>query len=248
MPPVTEGCGHDAEMSARRVPGPCCAQQVPGPKRSRDQMTSHSRHCRVRTRAPARRPHRALPAVVAPPATVPIAAPFTPPQAGRAWRRSRCRASSRKISIWPLDPQVGPDARLGREVPDGQSGLANCSATAASGPSAGSRADTRARQPAAACSRSSPGRTASATSFCSTRSASSIQKPLKQDQFDLGFNMRYFAGADAALGAPKGGIDCPPQSAFRPGFPRPVSFGAPADPHRGRRGCQGRPHEHNHRI
>ncbi|WP_397571715.1 outer membrane beta-barrel protein [Schlesneria sp. T3-172] len=33
-----------------------------------------------------------------------------------------------------------------------------------------------------------------------------IQKPLKQDQFDLGFNIRYFAGADAALGQPKGGI------------------------------------------
>ena len=33
-----------------------------------------------------------------------------------------------------------------------------------------------------------------------------VQKPLKQDQFDLGFNIRYFAGADAALGQPKGGI------------------------------------------
>ena len=37
-----------------------------------------------------------------------------------------------------------------------------------------------------------------------------IQKPLRQDQFDLGFNMRYFAGADAALGAAKGGIGYPP--------------------------------------
>ncbi len=36
-----------------------------------------------------------------------------------------------------------------------------------------------------------------------------IQKPLKQDQFDLGFNIRYFAGADAALGAAKGGIGSP---------------------------------------
>ncbi|MFN0053264.1 MAG: outer membrane beta-barrel protein [Planctomycetales bacterium] len=34
-------------------------------------------------------------------------------------------------------------------------------------------------------------------------------KPLKQDQFDLGFNIRYFAGADAALGQPKGGIGDP---------------------------------------
>lgn len=33
-----------------------------------------------------------------------------------------------------------------------------------------------------------------------------IQKPLRQDRFDLGFNVRYFAGADAALGQPKGGI------------------------------------------
>jgi len=37
-----------------------------------------------------------------------------------------------------------------------------------------------------------------------------IQKPLSQDQFDLGFNIRYFAGADAALGAAKGGIGSPP--------------------------------------
>ncbi|SIO65832.1 Putative beta-barrel porin-2, OmpL-like. bbp2 [Singulisphaera sp. GP187] len=37
-----------------------------------------------------------------------------------------------------------------------------------------------------------------------------IQKPLKQDRFDIGFNVRYFAGADAALGQPKGGIDSPP--------------------------------------
>ena len=33
-----------------------------------------------------------------------------------------------------------------------------------------------------------------------------LQRPLSQDQFDLGFNIRYFAGADAALGQPKGGI------------------------------------------
>src|SRR5262249_15321021 len=37
-----------------------------------------------------------------------------------------------------------------------------------------------------------------------------LQKPLQQDQFDIGFNIRYFAGADAALGQPKGGIDDPP--------------------------------------
>ncbi len=37
-----------------------------------------------------------------------------------------------------------------------------------------------------------------------------VQKPLKQDQFDIGFNIRYFAGADAALGQPKGGIASPP--------------------------------------
>lgn len=37
-----------------------------------------------------------------------------------------------------------------------------------------------------------------------------IQKPLQQDRFDIGFNVRYFAGADAALGQPLGGIDDPP--------------------------------------
>lgn len=36
-----------------------------------------------------------------------------------------------------------------------------------------------------------------------------LQKPLNQDDFDLGFNVRYFAGADAALGQPKGGIGDP---------------------------------------
>jgi hypothetical protein len=36
-----------------------------------------------------------------------------------------------------------------------------------------------------------------------------IQKPLRQDQFDIGFNIRYFAGSDAALGAAKGGIGYP---------------------------------------
>ncbi len=33
-----------------------------------------------------------------------------------------------------------------------------------------------------------------------------LQKPLEQDRFNLGFNIRYFAGADAAIGQPKGGI------------------------------------------
>ena len=37
-----------------------------------------------------------------------------------------------------------------------------------------------------------------------------IEKPLQQDVFNLGFMMRYFAGADAALGAAKGGIGYPP--------------------------------------
>lgn len=37
-----------------------------------------------------------------------------------------------------------------------------------------------------------------------------LQKPLAQDKFDWGFNMRYFAGANAALGQPRGGIDDPP--------------------------------------
>jgi hypothetical protein len=33
-----------------------------------------------------------------------------------------------------------------------------------------------------------------------------IQKPLEQDRFNLGFNVVYFAGADAAIGQPKSGI------------------------------------------
>lgn len=33
-----------------------------------------------------------------------------------------------------------------------------------------------------------------------------LQKPLRQDEFNIGFNIRYFAGADAATGQPKGGI------------------------------------------
>jgi hypothetical protein len=33
-----------------------------------------------------------------------------------------------------------------------------------------------------------------------------LQKPLDQDRFNVGFNIRYFAGADAAIGQPKGGI------------------------------------------
>ena len=40
-----------------------------------------------------------------------------------------------------------------------------------------------------------------------------VEKPLKQDEFNLGFMMRYFAGADAALGAAKGGIGYPPGNA-----------------------------------
>lgn len=34
-------------------------------------------------------------------------------------------------------------------------------------------------------------------------------KPLSQDELNFGFNIRYFAGADAAIGQPKGGIDDP---------------------------------------
>lgn len=33
-----------------------------------------------------------------------------------------------------------------------------------------------------------------------------LQKPLRQDVFNLGFSVRYFAGADAATGQPRGGI------------------------------------------
>jgi hypothetical protein len=36
-----------------------------------------------------------------------------------------------------------------------------------------------------------------------------VDRPLEQDRFNLGFMVRYFAGADAALGQPKGGIGFP---------------------------------------
>ena len=45
-----------------------------------------------------------------------------------------------------------------------------------------------------------------------------IEKPLQQDTFNLGFMMRYFAGADAALGAAKGGIDSSPNPHFGQDF------------------------------
>jgi Putative beta-barrel porin-2, OmpL-like. bbp2 len=41
-----------------------------------------------------------------------------------------------------------------------------------------------------------------------------VEKPLQQDQFNLGFMMRYFAGADAATGAAKGGIGFPPNNPY----------------------------------
>lgn len=39
-----------------------------------------------------------------------------------------------------------------------------------------------------------------------------LQKPLSQEEFDVGFHVRYYAGADAATGQPKGGIDDRPGS------------------------------------
>jgi hypothetical protein len=40
-----------------------------------------------------------------------------------------------------------------------------------------------------------------------------FQKPLSQDEFDWGFNVRFFSGANAATGAPKGGVGFPPENA-----------------------------------
>ena len=36
-----------------------------------------------------------------------------------------------------------------------------------------------------------------------------VEKPPGKDEFNVGFMMRYFAGANAALGAAKGGIGWP---------------------------------------
>src|SRR5262249_164233 len=41
-----------------------------------------------------------------------------------------------------------------------------------------------------------------------------VEKALGGDKLDMGFNMRYLGGADAALGAPKGGIDSSPNPHF----------------------------------
>jgi hypothetical protein len=45
-----------------------------------------------------------------------------------------------------------------------------------------------------------------------------LEKPLQQDVFNLGFFLRYFAGANAALGAPKGGIGAFPNAHFGQDF------------------------------
>jgi hypothetical protein len=39
-----------------------------------------------------------------------------------------------------------------------------------------------------------------------------LQKPLKQDQYDWGFLVRYYSGADAANAQPLGGLDYPPSN------------------------------------
>jgi len=39
-----------------------------------------------------------------------------------------------------------------------------------------------------------------------------LERPLKQEGLNFGFNMTYYAGADAALLQPKGGIDDPPDN------------------------------------
>ncbi len=76
-----------------------------------------------------------------------------------------------------------------------------------------------------------------------------IQKPLSQDEFNLGFNVRYFAGADAALGQPKGGIDDPPGSdRFSQDFrDLNVSAHLPVFTET-RHGRESRADEHDHRI
>src|SRR5262245_20241510 len=46
-----------------------------------------------------------------------------------------------------------------------------------------------------------------------------IEKPLREDRSDIGFMMRYFVGAGAALGAPRGGIDSSPRPRSGQYFP-----------------------------
>jgi hypothetical protein len=46
--------------------------------------------------------------------------------------------------------------------------------------------------------------------FVVNQTAIVVERTLKQDQFSLGFRSEFYAGADAALIQPKGGIDSPP--------------------------------------
>ena len=130
-------------------------------------------------------------------------------------------------------PAARSDARRERPAPDESPAPSDVGGVAAaSAPSAGSRAATRAPRSAQGSSRSSPDRIASATNSCSTRSAGSSRSRSGRIEFDIGFNIRYFAGADAALGAAEGRHRLPGRrSPFRPGLPRPLPVGSPADPH-----------------
>ena len=85
-------------------------------------------------------------------------------------------------------------------------GSANSSATAGSGPSAGSRAGYTGASTGRGLLSVEPRQNRFGNEFLLNQIGFVIQKPLRQDEFNLGFNIRYFAGADAALGQPKGGI------------------------------------------
>ena len=127
------------------------------------------------------------------------------------WRRSRCRASSLKTFRRPPTAlRLGPTAVSNVRFLMDNLGLENCAGRRwASEHSAGSKEATPAPRLAPGLLSVQPRQNRFGDQFLLNQIGLVLQKPLRQDQFDLGFNIRYFAGADAALGQPKGGIGYP---------------------------------------
>ncbi len=154
------------------------------------------------------------PAVVAPPATVPIAAPYTPPQAGTGLEAESLPGELEEdiylgTSILRMGPTPVSDVNILMDNL-GLRGLFGDSGIRAFGWVEGGYTGSSSGRGLLSVQ---PRQNRFGNEFLLNQIGLTIQKPLKQDEFDIGFNVRYFAGADAALGAAKGGIDWPPQNA-----------------------------------
>ena len=125
----------------------------------------------------------------------------------RAWRQSRYLANLSKI--FP-GPSLRQDSARPRSRTYGFlwtiSAWPTWWATAGFAPTPGSKEDTPARSTGSGLLSVEPRQNRFGNEFLLNQIGWAVQKPLQQDEFDIGFMMRYFAGADAALGAPKGGI------------------------------------------